>query len=101
MEYSKWLLMLAVLLASISLAYRLGYRAKSPRRFGGVIGTFLVCALYGLLALVAWWVIYIAIGSTGFWKSHENDLWFVVILLFMSPVYWIGILLGMWKSGRE
>jgi hypothetical protein len=102
MHDAKMLVSWIVIFAAAGLAYRLGYKAKSPKRYGGVIGTFLVCAFYGLLPFLAMAILFWTIIGTGFWRDQgEWDMGPLFTPLIMSPVYWISISLGMWRSKGE
>jgi RsiW-degrading membrane proteinase PrsW (M82 family) len=102
MHDTKMLVSWIVILAATGLAYYLGYRAKSPKRHGGVIGTLLLYSFYGFLPLIIMFVIMGTLTEMGIWKSGgDTDIGPALTPLLVSPVYWVSVFIGMGMSKKE
>ena len=101
-SHTKMLISWAVVFAATALAWYLGYRARSPKRFGGIIGTLLVFSFYGILTFIAMYAISMILVGMGVWKSGgDTDLGPVLTPVLMTPLYWIFVFAGMSVSKGE
>lgn len=87
---------LVILIAAVIAGY-LGYRTKSPKLHGGIIGTLLIYSFYGMLPMIVMWSIMDGFNSLGIWRSGgDTDIGpGLAPLLLGAPVYWISVFLGM------
>lgn len=102
MHDTKMLVSWLIVFAAAGLACYLGYRTKSPKRHGGVIGTLLVYSFFGFLPAIAMNAIMATLNKIGVWgNGGDTDIGPVLTPLLMTPLYWISAFIGISLSKKS
>ena len=85
----------AIVFVAMALSWCLGYRAKNPKRFSGVLGTLFIFSAYGFAVAIVNFVVMILLWRMGVQKGSESGLSESLLPLLMTPFYLISVFTGM------